>query len=164
MGTVRLFEYCQRPEVFSARRGNQRPAHKPVTQTVRRTLAKQVSSMQNNNQSQQIEDVILEYPYKPFGHLKITTTQLIFKKVFLGFNTFSGVINISDLVEVKYLNGASVFGVPGLEIVYRSSNNQTAKVRINFPSTSGRLGMELRSGVTPEKVFETILSLKGNSK
>ena len=29
MGTVRLFEYCQRPEHFSARRASQRPAHKP---------------------------------------------------------------------------------------------------------------------------------------
>ena len=34
MGTVRLFEHYQRPEHFSARRVNQRPAHKPVTQTV----------------------------------------------------------------------------------------------------------------------------------
>ena len=34
VGTVRLFEHFQRPEHFSARRVNQRPAHKPVTQTV----------------------------------------------------------------------------------------------------------------------------------
>jgi hypothetical protein len=36
VGTVRLFEHCQRPEHFSARRASQRPAHKPVTQTVGR--------------------------------------------------------------------------------------------------------------------------------
>jgi hypothetical protein len=29
VGTVRLLEHCQRPEVFSARRASQRPAHKP---------------------------------------------------------------------------------------------------------------------------------------
>lgn len=34
VGTVRLFEHYQRPEHFSARRENQRPAHKPVTQAV----------------------------------------------------------------------------------------------------------------------------------
>ena len=120
--------------------------------------------MQNKNQSQQIKDVILEYPYKPFGYLKITATQLIFKKIFLGFNTFSGVINISDLVNVKFLNGIPMFGIPGLEIMYRSENNQTKKVRINFPSITVRRGMELQSGVTPEKVFETIVSLKNNAK
>jgi hypothetical protein len=36
VGTVRLFEHYQRPEYFSARRASQRPAHKPVTQTVGR--------------------------------------------------------------------------------------------------------------------------------
>lgn len=120
--------------------------------------------MTNKIHLQQAEDVILEYPYKPFGHLKITATQLIFKKFFPGINTFSGVINIADLVEVKYLKGTPIFGVPGLEILYRSADNQTAAVTIHFPDFAGRLGMELRSGVTPQKVFETILSLKESMK
>ena len=116
--------------------------------------------MTKKKPSQQTEDVILEYPYKPFGHLKITATQLIFTRIFPGFNTFSGVINISDLIEVRYQKGSPLWAVPGLEIVYRLSNNQTANVSINFPGAAGRLGMELKSGVTPEKVFETIVSLK----
>jgi len=120
--------------------------------------------MSNENQPQQAEDVILEYPYKAFGVLQVTATQLIFKKIFLGFNTFSGVIKISDLEEVKYLKGTSMFRVPSLEIVYRLPNNQARSISINFPSVSGRLGIEFRSGVTPEKVFETIVSLKNNSK
>src|SRR5262245_6396780 len=120
--------------------------------------------MTNNKQSQQTKDFILEYPYKPFGRLKITATQLIFKKSFPWFNTFSGAINISDLVEVKYLEGIPHVGVPGLEIVYRLSNDETARIQINFPSIAGRLGVELHSGITPEKVFETISSLRNGSK
>ncbi len=120
--------------------------------------------MSVEKQSQHIENILLEYPYKAFGILKVTTSQLIFKKVFPGFNTFSGVINISDLVEVKYLKGLPGLGVPGLEIVHRLSNNQTAKVRINFPSIAGRLGMEWHSGVTPQKVFETIEALRNSPK
>jgi len=120
--------------------------------------------MSTENQSQQIEPTLLEYPYKAFGLLKITARQLIFKKVFPGFNTFSGVINISDLAEVRYRKGFPLLDVPGLEIVYRLPNNQTAKVRINFPSIGTRLGMEWRSGVTPEKVFETIMVLKNQWK
>src|SRR5512138_1479241 len=115
-------------------------------------------------QSQQTEGILLEYPYKAFGVLKVTARQLVFKRAFPGFNTFSGVINISDLVELKYLRGIPGLGVPGMEIVYRLSNGQTAQVRINFPSAAGRLGIELHSGVTPEKVFETIMSLRNNSK
>ena len=120
--------------------------------------------MTDKKQAQQTEDFILEYPYKAFGRLRITTTQLIFKKSFPWFNTFSGAINISDLVEVKYLEGTPHIGVPGLEIVYRLSNHETARVRINFPSIAGRLGMELHSGITPEKVLETIVSLRNASK
>jgi hypothetical protein len=120
--------------------------------------------MKIKKQSQQTEDVILEYPYKPFGYLKITATQLIFKRIFPGFKTFFGVINISDLAEVRYLEGGPLLGVPGLEITYQLPNNQIAKVRINFPSIAGRLGMELQSGVTPKKVFETIVSLKHETK
>ena len=120
--------------------------------------------MSPENQAQQTEAILLEYPYKAFGLLKVTARRLIFKKIFPGFNTFSGTISISDLVEVKYLKGVPWLGVPGLEIVYRLANNQTAKVRINFPSTAGRLGMEWHSGITPEKVFEKIQSLKNDSK
>ncbi|HMB22818.1 MAG TPA: hypothetical protein VKP08_08320, partial [Anaerolineales bacterium] len=70
----------------------------------------------------------------------------------------------SDLAEVRYLKGFPVVGVPGLEIVYRLPNSQTAKVRINFPGIGGRLGMEWRSRATPEKVFETIVALKNQLK
>jgi hypothetical protein len=73
--------------------------------------------MSTEKQSQQVETTLLEYPYKAFGLLKVTARQLIFKKVFPGFNTFSGVINISDLAEVRYLKGFPLLGVPGLEIV-----------------------------------------------
>jgi len=116
----------------------------------------------DKKQTQHTEDVILEYPYKPFGLLRITATQLIFKRMWPGINTFFGVINISDLIEVKYLKGIPIFGVPGLQILHRLSNNQSAKLRINFPSGAARLGMELHSGVTPEKVFEMIVSLKND--
>ncbi len=120
--------------------------------------------MSVEKQPPQTKNILLEYPYKAFGILKITPRQLIFKKVFPGFNTFSGVINISDLVEVKYLKGTPDLGVPSLEIVHRLSNNQTAKVKINFPSIAGRLGMERHSDVTPQKVFETIEALRNSSK
>jgi len=120
--------------------------------------------MSIENQSQQTEDILIEYPYKAFGVLTVTRSQLIFKKLFPGFNTFAGVINNSDIVEVKYLKGFPVFGVPGLEIVYRLSNDQTAKVRINFPSIGIRLAMELHAGLTTERVFEKIVSLINNSK
>jgi hypothetical protein len=106
----------------------------------------------------------LEYPYKPFGYLKITASQLVFEKVFPGSNTFSGAINVADLVEVNYLKGTPIFGVPGLEILYRSSDNQIANVTIHFPGFSGRLGMEFQSGITPEKVFEKIVFLKEKMK
>ena len=41
VGTVRLFEHFQRPKHFSARRVNQHPAHKPVTQAVSHPTPKQ---------------------------------------------------------------------------------------------------------------------------
>jgi len=115
------------------------------------------------NRSRKAEAVLLEYPYKPFGHLKITASQLIFKRMFPGINTFSGVINVADVLEVKYLKGFPIFGVPGLEIVYRSPGSQTATLRIHFPGYAARLGMELRSGVTPVKISETISSLMKNA-
>ena len=42
VGTVRLFEHFQRPKHFSVRRENQRPAHKPVTQTVGTLIAETI--------------------------------------------------------------------------------------------------------------------------
>ena len=116
--------------------------------------------MKNKKLPQQTEDVILEYPYKVFGLLKVTKTRLIFTKFWPGFNTFAGIINISDLVEVSYIKGAPKFGVPGLELLYCLPNGQSSRVRVHFPSISTRLGLKLRSGITPEGVFETIMSLK----
>jgi hypothetical protein len=116
--------------------------------------------MTNKIQSHEGENVILEYPYKAMGWLKITTSRLIFNKIFLGVNTFSGVINFSDIEEVKYLKGTSIFGVPGVEIVYRLSTDKITKVRIYFPSRATRLGIGMRSGITPEKVIETIMLIR----
>jgi hypothetical protein len=116
--------------------------------------------MTNKIQSHETENIILEYPYKVMGWLKITTSRLIFNKIWLGVNTFSGAINFSDIEEVKYLKGIPILGVPGIEIVYRLPNEKIKKVRIYFPSLATRLGVEMRSGITPEKVFETIMLIR----
>jgi hypothetical protein len=116
------------------------------------------------DKKKQENEVILEYIYKPFGHLKIASEQLIFDKIHLGINTFTGVIDIKDLENVKYLKGAPFFGVPGLEISYKLPNKESKKIRIYFPSSVTRLVWKLRFGVTPVVVYETIVSLQGGIK
>ena len=118
--------------------------------------------MTKKDQPEPTQKVILEYPYRVFGYLQVTETQLIFKRYWPGFNTFSGVINISDLEEIRYIKKMSLFDDPGLEIIYRLPNNQLREIHIYFESFSVRLGVMLRSGLTSEKVFETIEALKNS--
>jgi hypothetical protein len=119
--------------------------------------------MANDKPKQQTEEVILDYPYKVFGHLKVTANKLIFKKYWPGFNTFSGEIDFSDLEEVRFIKRIPVLSVTGLEIIYKLPSGKIKKITINFPSISGRLGMKLHSGATPELLYKTIVSLKENA-
>ncbi|RIK30401.1 MAG: hypothetical protein DCC56_08730 [Anaerolineae bacterium] len=117
--------------------------------------------MMNKSQLHEKTNIILEYPYKTAGWLKITASQLIFNKIGLSANTFSGIINVKDIEQVNYLKEIFMIRTPGVEIVYRLPGEKyTKKVTIHFPGSATRLGIKQRSGITPEKVFETITSLQ----
>lgn len=112
------------------------------------------------------EELILEnIPYKPFGSMSITNRRIIGKNLIrLGRVAFEGEILLGDLVNVAYLPGVPVIGVPGLEFEYKSPDGGTAKATIHFASISARLGFKLRTGYGPKRIYDLILALSIEAK
>ena len=118
-----------------------------------------MSKNQVNLQEQLQEEVIAEYPYKPFGWLTVTSKRLIFKKL-LWINTFSGIIQLSYIKSVKLIKKKSLFSVPRLEFTYIDPTHKSVTTaEIYLPSFATRTGLEISRGVTPESLHKTIVEL-----
>lgn len=109
---------------------------------------------------QEHEKIIVEYPYRPFGWLIVTSRRLIFKRIPLWINTFTGIIQLSDINSVKLVKEKSSFADPRFEFTYLDSTHRSVRtIEIYLPSFATRTGLEISRGVTPESLLKAIVEL-----
>ncbi|MEW6031051.1 MAG: hypothetical protein AB1554_16400 [Chloroflexota bacterium] len=114
----------------------------------------------NQQMHQEQEKTIIEYPYRPFGWLIVTSKRLIFRKIPFWINTFTGIIQLSDIKSVELIKNRSLFAVPQLEFTHLDSTHRSViTTKIYLPGLATRIGIEMSKGVTPESLHETIVEL-----
>ena len=150
VGTVRLLEHCQRPEVFSARRENQRPAHTPVTQTVRRlSVEKKRSNMavsEVNISTLDPKSLQLIQRFIPDAEIPLIichAPSLIFPFYYVITETRVARISINEkdtitarlehIVSIKESNMPLLF-IPDYIIILYGHDSQNAVISFSFPA------------------------------